>query len=739
MNILGIHIGRQASLQREIEAGVQKSVSSLAQAFLRGDDGGSSGGATISNPFQQSVWVHGCVSLLADSVAGLDLYFEQDDQPIEKHPLVDLFKRPHPQLNGFSFWKLIEIWRELRGEAFVVCTDDANNVLNIFAKASARQIRRMHVLPPDCFREVVQENRLLGWQFTGTGNTTTLGTQTLLPEEVIHLPIVNPFNPWRGLSPLSVARIAAATDYASAQFQKGLMMNNADTGVIVRTDQQLDETQREMLLAALKERKRSAGTADRPLLLWGGAEVVKPTLSATDMQFLENRKFNRQEICAAFRVPQELLGFTEDANRSVGDAARQNFLENRIAPLCDELVASFAPLLALFGQGISMEFAIEDHPVMQAARRARFTTAKDVFSTMGIPVKVLDDVFDLGLPDLPHGDKVFLPFSLQEYGAESPQITQSPLDGGTAPAAPVSDQAKEDPAAKLLKALKLLTPSPISETPSPASHVCSQSTDYEAAIAGSVKNKKGKLSKFFFEQRARVLTKLEAQAAKSAKVQSRNWVDDLFDLVQEDASILGVMQPLLKGDLNFGVAQIGKELSVPLFDVPPSRALEFLKTRQNVITDINRTTFDAIKGSLSQGLESGDTQAQLADRVKAVFNTASQSRAETIALTETNVAINSGRFEGMQQARVEAKAWLSSHLETSRPAHLKAEGDYEAGIPVEEPFVVDGEEMLHPGDPKASPGNTINCKCALIAVLGGKAVKAAKHLRFEEWTQEAKP
>src|SRR6266700_4794378 len=78
------------------------------------------------------------------------------------------------------------------------------------------------------------------------------------------------------------------------------MLNNAEAGVIVRTEQQLSPEQREQMLAVLRDRKASAGTAARPLLLWGTTEVIRPTLSSADLQFMENRKMNRQEICAAF-------------------------------------------------------------------------------------------------------------------------------------------------------------------------------------------------------------------------------------------------------------------------------------------------------------------------------------------------------------------------------------------------------------------------------------------------------
>lgn len=209
------------------------------------------------------------------------------------------------------------------------------------------------------------------------------------------------------MSPLTVAYLAAQTDYAAAQFMKGAMINNADTGLIVCLPDQPEPDQKEQLLAALRERKRAAGTADRPLLLFNGAKIEKPTVSATDLEFLENRKFNRQEICAIYKVPQELLGYTEDANRSVSEAARLNFVENRIAPLCKRLEAGIDPIVKMFGRDLRGEFHVNATPIMQAAQRARIDSGLKLFG-VGVPLNIVNHVLDLGLPELAHGDRSFL-------------------------------------------------------------------------------------------------------------------------------------------------------------------------------------------------------------------------------------------------------------------------------------------------------------------------------------------
>ncbi len=74
------------------------------------------------------------------------------------------------------------------------------------------------------------------------------------------------------------------------------------------------------------------------------------------------------------------------------------------------------------------------------------------------------------------------------------------------------------------------------------------------------------------------------------------------------------------------------------------------------------------------------------------------------------------------QAGVQFKAWLTSGNDNVRDAHLQAGEDYspENAIPINEAYVVDGEELMFPGDSDGSAGNVINCHCISIAVAAPK-------------------
>jgi HK97 family phage portal protein len=379
-----------------------KSLTPAAAGWTRGEE---MDGTVLTNAYEQVVWVYRAINVLAEQVANVPFRFSRKEAGSEDQltsgPLAEFYARPHPQIDRFQYWELRVIWLMLRGECFRI---------PVFGNGrdGRRQLHRIIIADPAHFQHIVQDHELAGWRYTGFGRGTPLPAQVFLPEEVWFEKLPNPFNFWRGLAPLSVAATAAKTDFTSAAMLQGVLENNGDCGLIVRTEQQLDARQREQVIAALRDRKRRAGAADRPLLLWGGAEVVQPKLSGADLQFLDNRKFLRSEICAAFGVPEEIVATTDSAKYDVMAGARLNFIENRVAPLCRRLEAAEEPVVRSLDAGAVGWFDLDSLPIMQAARRSRLTAAKTGFE-MGIPFNELNRALDLGFKPLPWGDTGYLP------------------------------------------------------------------------------------------------------------------------------------------------------------------------------------------------------------------------------------------------------------------------------------------------------------------------------------------
>jgi len=158
---------------------------------------------------------------------------------------------------------------------------------------------------------------------------------------------------------------------------------------------------------------------------------------------------------------------------------------------------------------------------------------------------------------------------------------------------------------------------------------------------------------------------------------------------------------------------------------------------------IDRTTQDEIETvsseTLTAELEAGNAttgatfSAVLANKLRAVFS----SRFKTVTMTETQFSsekvkhieaavvsrggqldpvdagiseLLSGRIDGEPSTR---KEWATILDQVTRAAHVVADGQTQ---PINEPFIVDSEFLMEPGDPRlgASPGNLINCRCSAL-------------------------
>jgi len=118
---------------------------------------------------------------------------------------------------------------------------------------------------------------------------------------------------------------------------------------------------------------------------------------------------------------------------------------------------------------------------------------------------------------------------------------------------------------------------------------------------------------------------------------------------------------------------------------------------------------------LANTLRSGDSEGlsvdQIAENLGGEFDDMSSGRAGTIARTEMAGAYNYSSQETAKDLMPEGatKTW-STTSDNPRPAHEEADGQE---VPIDEPFDVDGEELMYPGDPNGSEGNVINCMCVV--------------------------
>ncbi|MFQ8759050.1 MAG: phage minor head protein [Intestinimonas sp.] len=126
------------------------------------------------------------------------------------------------------------------------------------------------------------------------------------------------------------------------------------------------------------------------------------------------------------------------------------------------------------------------------------------------------------------------------------------------------------------------------------------------------------------------------------------------------------------------------------------------------VKGINATTRDKLASSLADGLEAGESTAQLVKRVQEHMPKVQAERAASIALSEAHTSLQAGSFEQMKYGGVRTKTWVDAGDSDVRDRHRNI---YPKTIPIHERF---SNGLLYPGEPGADPSEVCNCRCDLL-------------------------
>lgn len=136
--------------------------------------------------------------------------------------------------------------------------------------------------------------------------------------------------PWRSLVMQAREAIGLALD--AERHARGLLSRGARPAGILTVGKRLSDEALKRLRDGFRAAFEGADNAGKTLVLEDGIEFKALQFSSTDLQFLELRRFQRQEIARVFRVPLALLGDLERVTHSNVEHRGQQFLPYTILP-----------------------------------------------------------------------------------------------------------------------------------------------------------------------------------------------------------------------------------------------------------------------------------------------------------------------------------------------------------------------------------------------------------------------
>lgn len=268
--------------------------------------------------------VYRCVEILSNSVANLPLQYLKErngvfrtDTDARLHYLLAV--QPNENMNAFDFWAQVVRYMLLHGNAYIIPQYDAGNM--DFS-------RLILCTPGSVAHDTINDS------YTVTDATNGL-IGTFAEDEVIHIKNYTRDGK-NGISTLAFARqcveIAAAGDDETLNRFK----NGGNVRGIVGNDKSVrgfGEYQDNELQKTADDLDARFRNGERIVSLPGQVQFSAISISSTDMQFLETRKFTVREICRFFNVPPQLVYDATAENYKSAELANVAFLSNSLNPI----------------------------------------------------------------------------------------------------------------------------------------------------------------------------------------------------------------------------------------------------------------------------------------------------------------------------------------------------------------------------------------------------------------------
>jgi HK97 family phage portal protein len=135
--------------------------------------------------------------------------------------------------------------------------------------------------------------------------------RTFDQDDIIHIPGFG-FDGLVGLSPLQYAlRMSGSVALATQDFAANFFANSARPDYALRTEKSLTPEQLANLKSSIDERHKSTEFAHRPMVLEGGLDIKEMSLPLEDLQLVQVRQFQVEEIARVFGVPPFMIGHNE--------------------------------------------------------------------------------------------------------------------------------------------------------------------------------------------------------------------------------------------------------------------------------------------------------------------------------------------------------------------------------------------------------------------------------------------
>jgi HK97 family phage portal protein len=248
--------------------------------------------ASYGEIYKRQLWVAVLVNKRARATARLPLkVYERNVDGREEardHPYARLLRRPNEKHSRNLLWLwLMSTW-DIYGEVFLAKQRDRGG----------RPIALLPLHPTAMHPEDERDGQVL-WTF----RTGKVQVDKIPTSDLVHVRTYNPDNMIRGLSPLEPLRRTLEFEDAAQRSQSSFWRKGARPGLALTHPKTISKPAADRLKVQWDQIAAGADNTGTTVVLEEGMKPEVLTISAEEAQYIESRKLNREEACAAYDMP----------------------------------------------------------------------------------------------------------------------------------------------------------------------------------------------------------------------------------------------------------------------------------------------------------------------------------------------------------------------------------------------------------------------------------------------------
>ncbi len=609
----------------------------------------------VNEGYEKNTWAYVAIKTIATNASTCDWYVARDNERVLDHPLNKVLEFPNPHMPKKLFFELIITWLQLSGSAPILKVQDGSG-----------KTGELWLLSPDKVVPIISKTHGVdGYRLLEQGGSTG---HIYDPEEIIYIVYSNPSNPYDGIAPLKVAAKAVDTDVELQDLGKATAQSMGTSNGIITfesEDDSLDGEQlrdmREQLISTFQQNRRTGV----PNLLGHSLKYTKMGQSQDEMQFLEMRKFSRDEILAAFGMLPQLLG-------ADGSIKYDNFMSGQRIMWANKVIPDLTLIKTFFnhsfrGELEEGEVIVFDTSRIQALRKDEKETSEIVekYWKTGIPMQQLNAKFELGLTE-------YEGWSLPFNGTQQSNITTT---------------EKEDNGERL--------------------QPCTHETRADAFFEKEVTRIKKKFLSMLDDQNSDVI-KAWGKSPQKTKRDIEKLIDSIINEYDDDMTLM-IKEQTLKSIQNFAghldiVVRDDEYLAIETREIDPREAVELLGDKYYAaeMKEIQKYTSESVANTIVDGVKAGLSVNDMAVSIQ-LDNAFSDARALAIARTEAATNQSVASLANAKSMDAKFKTWHATS--GARQLHGARSG---MTVKIDRTF---SGGMRFPGDPTGQAKDRINCRC----------------------------